>query len=212
MGTIKSAFWTTNFIISPSEFETLVRLCYENGIEFHETSYGNPKHDMKTVCDKWKRIYEWHIAKTKPEGWAGSIAYALHFSMTNGKKTGFSLLPREFQFPYYRKWAEVEIRYLILSCSKGFQVDKVDEKGTYFVYEDINLHKPELYPKYEKISNYVKGITKPFRFKTWIVDSLEEFKPPVRISESAANDISKGWIFKEYQLEMLSFARKQNET
>jgi len=207
MGTIKPAFWKTNFIISPNEFEALVQFCSENGLEFYENTYGNPKHDIKTVCDKWKSIYEWLTAEKKPEGWAETISYSLRFYMAHGKETSFSLLPREIQFPYYRNWAETKIKYLMLSCCKGFQVDKVDEKGEYFVYEDINLHEPELYQKYEKVSNYIKGVTKPFRFKTWIVDSFEDFKPPVRISENAANDISKGWIFKEYQLEMLSFAR-----
>jgi len=207
MGTIKAGFWNTNFIISPNEFEALVQFCCKNGLEFYENSYGSPKHDTKTVCDKWKRIYNWLSAETKPEGWSGSIAYSHSFYMTNGNKTGFSLLLREIQFQYYEKWVEEKINYLMLSCCKGFQVDKVDEKGAYFVYEDINLHEPELYPKYEKIANYVKGITKPFRFKMLIDNIFEEFKPPVGISENAANDISKGWSFKEYQLEMLSFAR-----
>jgi hypothetical protein len=205
MGTIKPAFWKTNFIISPNEFEALVQFCCENGLDFYENTYGNPKHDIKTVCDKWKHIYEWLTVETKPEGWSGTISYSLHFYMANGKETSFTLFPREIQFPYYRKWAETKIEYLMLSCCKGFQVDKVDEKGAYFIYEDINLHEPELYPKYEKVSNYVKGMTKPFRFKTWIVGDFEEFKSLVRISEKAASDIRKGWIFKEYQLEMLSF-------
>lgn len=208
MGTIKPAFWKTNFIISPNEFETLMQFCSENGIEFRENSYGNPKHDIKTICEKWKHIYEWHTAETKPEGWGATIAYSLSFHMTNGNETGFSLLPREIQFQHYNKWAKSEIRYLMLACCKGFQVDKIDGKGEYFIYEDVNLHEPELYPKYEEISNHIKGITKPFRFKTWIFDNFSEFKPPVRISESAANDISKGWIFKEYKLEMLSFIKK----
>jgi hypothetical protein len=208
VGTIKPGFWTTNFIIAPDEFEGFVRFCIKNGLMFHEHLLGGPERDADVVCAGWKRGYDWLASGVKPEQLrASSISYSLMFQ-TAKRTAGFTLLPNEILFQYRDKWAEARIPYLSLSCCKGYSVDKTDERGDYFVYEDIMLHEPELYPKYELVSLYVKGITKPLRFKTWIGSDFREYKPSVRVSEKAAAGIAGGWIFREYQLEMRSFARK----
>ncbi|MCP1359102.1 hypothetical protein [Aneurinibacillus migulanus] len=92
--------------------------------------------------------------------------------------------------------------YIMLSLPKGFQIDLEDEKGKYYIYEDIREHQPLTYAFFDEVTNYMKKITKPLRFSAHAADVLQEQKPSVRISKHAVNDMINVWIFKKYELVM----------
>jgi hypothetical protein len=119
--------------------------------------------------------------------------------------SSFQLLSLGISFPYHGQWAKDEIPYLRIAFPKARAVNYEDEKGKYFLYEDINKYEPEMYPIFETLSKHVKQLTKPFRFEGLLYDKIEEKKTPVRISQQAAEDFCKSWLFKDYQLEMKSF-------
>ena len=86
-------------------------------------------------------------------------------------------------------------------------MDKEDEKGKFFIYEDIQLHSPKSYPLYQQITTYIKNQTKPLHFKAHNIDDIEEVKPQVRISEQVAIDLANSWIFKNYDFKIISYKR-----
>ena len=79
-----------------------------------------------------------------------------------------------------------------------------DEKGKYYIYEDIREHQPLTYTFFNEVASNIKKITTPLRFFAHAADALQEQKPPVRISKNAINDIMNSWIFKKYKLVMTS--------
>lgn len=58
----------------------------------------------------------------------------------------------------------------MLSLPKGFQIDLEDEKGKYYIYEDIREHQPLTYAFFDEVTNYMKKITKPLRFSAHAAD------------------------------------------
>ena len=88
-----------------------------------------------------------------------------------------------------------------MTYPKGYAVP-CENDPEHFIYEDILIHEPEIYPIYEKLTNFIKSFTKLFRF----INNGEEIKPSgVRISEKSAKDLSSGYIFTQYNFQMKSF-------
>lgn len=103
-------------------------------------------------------------------------------------------------FPYFGQWAEDELPCIMLSFPKGYQIDLEDEKGKYYIYEDIRTHKPLTYTFFEEITGRIKKMTKPLRFAALNSEAMKEQKPSVRISRDAVQDMSKSWISNKYGL------------
>lgn len=83
-----------------------------------------------------------------------------------------------------------------------FQIDKEDEQGKYYVYEDIRDHRPLTYKFFEEVTGYIKKRTKPLRFSALDPEAMKEQKPSVRISRDAMQDMSASWIFAKYGLQI----------
>lgn len=103
-------------------------------------------------------------------------------------------------FPYHGQWAEDELPYIMLSFPKGVQVNLEDEKGKHYIYEDIRDHMPLTYAFFDEIRDFIKKMTKPFRFSAHDADAMKEQKPSMRISHDATRDLSQSWIFNKYGL------------
>jgi len=69
------------------------------------------------------------------------------------------------------------------------------QKGKYFIYEDIRVHQPAIYPIFENLASEIKRITKALRFEAQGIDGYE-LKPPIRISEQAAHEVKEGGFSK----------------
>ena len=80
------------------------------------------------------------------------------------ESSGFFARNEGIPFPYYGQWAEDELPCILLSFPKGFQIDLEDEKGKYYIYEDIRDHKPLTYAFFDEIRDSIKKMTKPLRF------------------------------------------------
>ncbi|MBP1996806.1 hypothetical protein [Paenibacillus eucommiae] len=202
MGTIKTGFWKINFILTPIEFKELLNSCVQKGMAFHLRTYGHPEHTVVQVIDTYMNAYQFLTSSEKPP----QTSLALPYSMSFPKPfIGFSLNTDRLRFPYDRQWADAEIPFVQLTYQKGFSIDLEDEKGKYFIYEDIREHQPTIYPIFENLASEIKRITKPLRFEARGIDGYEQLKPPIRISEQAAHEVKEGWLFKAYQLQMKSY-------
>jgi len=205
MGTIKCGFWQTKFIIAPNEFSNFLQLCNEYKFEFFVPSYGHPHNTISEVLQKYTIIYEKYTAIERPEVFH-SFCYSMEIQFEK-YRSGFHLLYDGIQFYKNNVLANDKIPFLNISFPKGYAVDYEDEKGKYFVYEDINKHEPEMYPIFDTLSKYIKQFTKPFRFEILQCDKIEEQKPSVRISQQAAEDFAQSWTFRDNQLKMKSFMK-----
>jgi len=205
MGTIKCGFWKSKFIITPNEFSNFLQLCDKYKFEFFVPSYGHPHNTISEVLQKYAFIYEKYTAIERPEVFH-SFCYSMEIQFEK-YKSGFHLLYDGIQFYKNNILANDKIPFLSISFPKGYAVNYEDEKGKYFVYEDINKYEPEMYPIFETLSEYVKQFTKPFRFEILQCDKIEEQKPSVRISRQAAEDLVQSWLFRDNQLKMKSFMK-----
>lgn len=199
MGTIKCGFWKLGFILSPDEFNGLIQYCISLDI--------NP--DTNDICEQYRLFYNELVAKTQPSNYMerDNISYINLKALISGLKIkngiGFVINPATMvHWPHYKKAVRINFWATQITLQKGISIDKEDEKGKYFVYEDINLHSPESYPLYLQIIAYIKNITKPLRFNAYVVDDVDEIKPPIRISKQATLDLSNSWIFKEYEFKI----------
>ena len=205
MGTIKCGFWTTKFIITPNEFGEFLQLCDKYKFEFFVPSYGNPQNTISEVFQKYEMFYEKYTVADKPDKVFHSLAYSMVVEFEK-YKSGFQLLLDDIHFYKNNVLSRDKIPYLRISYPKGYAVNYEDERGKYFVYEDINKYEPEMYPIFETLSKHLKQFTKPFRFEILQKDKIEEQTPSsVRISQQAAQDFAKSWLFEEYELKMKSF-------
>ncbi|MDR1849180.1 MAG: hypothetical protein LBQ75_04000 [Zoogloeaceae bacterium] len=207
MGTIKCGFWVTKFIITPDEFGDFLRLCDKYTIKFFLPTLENPQHSLSEVLQAYTMFYETYTAVERPKKCRRSFVYSMLIEFEK-YKSGFHLVEDDVWFPYHGEWAKDKIPFLEMSFPKGHAVDYKDEKGEYFVFEDINKHRPEMYPIFEALSNHIKQFTKPFRFESFDDDKMKEKKTPVRISRQASEDFARSWLFRDNQLNMKSFVKK----
>jgi hypothetical protein len=200
MGTIKTGFWTFKFIIAPAEFENFLKECNTYNITFISPVSGYPQHNTNIVLENYGKFYNHFAAKIKQS--ISTFSYYVHLQGKNGK-TSFNLRNENIRFLYNEQWVSRAIFYLMLSYPKGYAVP-CENDPEHYIYEDILIHEPDIYPIYVKLTNSIKSFTKPFRF----TNGIEEIKPSgVRISENAAKDLSSGYFFTQYNLQMQSFIK-----
>lgn len=193
-----SGFYKLKFFITPEEFKSILKLFEQKQAQFKLTNYAQTKHDQDQVLEAYKAFYQYFTMKEKPD-------YYPHFvysvSLTNdNESSGFFVRNEGISFPYNQQWADDELPCLMLSFPKGFQIDIEDEKGKYYIYEDIREHRPLIYAFYNVVANDIKKMTKLLRFSVPVADALQEQKSSVRISKDALNDMCNSWIFKKYKL------------
>ncbi|MGW9124964.1 hypothetical protein ACWGPW_08180 [Paenibacillus chitinolyticus] len=195
-----SGFYKLKFLITPEEFKSVLKLFEPKHAQFHLTNHARTKHDQHEVVEAYQTFYRYFTAQEKPNYYPFFV-YSIPFAAGN-ESSGFFVKNEGIRFPYHGQWAEDELPYVMLSLPKGFQINLEDEKGKYYVYEDIREHQPLTYAFFDELASYAKKITKPLRFSAYAADALQEQKPPVRISKNAANELADSWIFKKYELVM----------
>ncbi|MFC3749772.1 hypothetical protein [Paenibacillus sp. GCM10012306] len=195
-----SGFYKLKFFITPEEFKDVLKLFEQQQVQFSHTNYARTKHDHAQVYEAYKKFYQYFITQAKPDYYPFFV-YSISFTAGN-ESSGFFARNESLRFPYREQWAEDELPYIMLSLPKGFQMELEDEKGKYYIYEDIREHQPLTYTFFNEVADNIKIITTPLRFLAHTADGLKEQKPPVRISKNAVNDIMNSWIFKKYKLVM----------
>ncbi|RXZ83773.1 hypothetical protein EBB07_05160 [Paenibacillaceae bacterium] len=197
-----SGFYKLKFFITPEEFNGVLKRFEHKQAQFNRTDHAATKHDYNQVYEAYKTFYQYFIAQEKPD-YHPFFVYSISFT-TGDESAGFFVRNEGISFPYHQQWAEDELPYVMLSLPKGTQINLEDEKGKYYIYEDIREHRPLTYTFFDEVANDIKKITKPLRFSVPAADVLQEQKPPVRISKNAVNDMINSWIFKQYRLVMNS--------
>lgn len=202
MGTIKCGFWTLSFIASPDEFKDFIKHCEDLNIHSRDSD----------VCQQYQDFYNALTATTAPINLLkrDNISYinlrSFVCSLEIENATGFSIVPATMvHWIYHDKVVRIHDWAVQICLQKAVIVDKKDEKGDCFIYEDIQLHSPTSHPLYQQATSFIKGITKPLRFTTNTVDGTDEIKPPVRISKKASVDLASSWIFKNCDFTMKSY-------
>ncbi|WP_288457008.1 hypothetical protein [uncultured Chryseobacterium sp.] len=209
MGTIKTGFWNFKFIITPNEFSDFIKECLSNNISFYRTDYEAANHNHTKVVETYKKYYDTLVEKEKKSAFNSGCVYSMLYIRNDESRSGFFMRDEDIRVFSGREYFDRTLYYINIFLAKGIAVDYEDEKGKYFVYEDILIHQPEMYPIYQKITNFIKLFTKPLRFNSEILSEIREIKPSgVRISEQASKDIAESWYFKKHNLEMISYKSK----
>lgn len=193
-----SGFYKHKFFITPEEFKDVLKLFEQKQAQFSCTNYAQTKHDQTQVYEAYEKFYRYFITQEKPD-YHPFFVYSISFT-ADKESSGFFVRNESIRFPYLQQWAEDELPYIMVSLPKGFQIDLEDEKGKYYIYEDIREHQPLTYTFFNEVASNIKKITTPLRFFAHAADALQEQKPPVRISKNAMNDMMNSWIFKKYKL------------
>ncbi len=194
-----SGFYKLRFFIRPEEFEGVLKRFEHKQAQFHLINYAQTEHDLKQVYEAYQTFYHYFTAEKKRNEGPPFFVYSISVTSDN-ESSGFFARNESVYFPYYGHWAEDELPCILLSFPKGFQIDLEDEKGKYYIYEDIRDHKPLTYTFFDEITGAIKKMTKPLRFSAHDADAMKEQKPSVRISHGAIHDLSKSWIFNKYGL------------
>ncbi|UNK21102.1 hypothetical protein MNQ98_14280 [Paenibacillus sp. N3/727] len=197
-----SGFYKLKFFITPEEFKDVLKLFEQKQAQFNRTNYAQTKHDKNQVYEAYETFYRYFTKQEKPD-YHPFFVYSISITIEN-ESSGFFVRNESVRFPYLQQWAEDELPYIMLSLPKGFRIDLEDEKGKYYVFEDIREHQPLTYTFFNELANDIKKVTKLLRFFAYAVDALQEQKPPVRISKNTMNDMMNSWIFKKYKLVMTS--------
>ncbi|MCQ6563474.1 hypothetical protein [Paenibacillus mendelii] len=193
-----SGFYKLKFFITPEEFKGVLKLFEHKQVQFHLTNYAQTKHDLNQVYEAYQTFYQYFTRQEKPE-YHPFFVYSISVT-SDQESSGFFARNEGVSFPYGGQWAEDELPCILLSFPKGLQINLEDDKGKYYIYEDIREHQPLTYTFFEEITGYIKKITKPLRFSALDADAMKEQKPSVRISRDAIQDMSISWIFNTYGL------------
>ncbi|WP_340015096.1 hypothetical protein [Paenibacillus sp. FSL K6-1318] len=194
-----SGFYKLKFFITPEEFKSLLQLLEQRQVQFFRTNSARTEHDYSQVYETYQTFYQYYVAKEKKNDVDPFFVYSIIVS-SDQEASGFFVRNEAVSFPYHGQWAEDELPCILLSFPKGFQVNLEDEKGKYYIYEDIRDHKPLTYALFDEITGSIKKMTKPLRFSTHDEDAMKEQKPSVRISHDAMHELSQSWIFGKYGL------------
>ncbi len=202
MGTIKTGFWKMAFILTPTEFNDFIEYCLS--LNIHS--------DRHNIHEQYKLFYNTLVARTKPSNFIkqDNISFISLTSYVSGlipeNAKGFMMNPANMvHWPYHNEAVRISNWAVQITLQKGVSINVENSQGKYFVYEDIQLHSPQSYPLYQKLTDYIKSITKPLRFNAQGVEAIEEVKPPVRISKQAADDLGDSWLFTEFKFKMKSY-------
>jgi hypothetical protein len=200
VGTIQPGFWNFKFIITPDEFELFLTECDKYNITFILPISENPQHNKDQIMENYFKFYNGFV-NTRQNRKSG-FCYSMEIAGKNFISS-FHIVNEEIRYLYNGQWPKDNMYYTRMTYPKGYAVP-YENDPKYFIYEDILIHEPEIYPIYEKLTNFIKLFTKPLRF----INKTEEIKPSgVRISEKAAKDLSSSYIFTEYNFQMKSFAK-----
>ncbi|MGR6546612.1 hypothetical protein [Paenibacillus tundrae] len=198
-----SGFYKLKFLVTPEEMRSTLELFQQKECQFTLSNYAATSHDLDQVCEAYATYFQYFTAQEKPNQhphWVYSVVCNL-----DERTTGFFMKNEGYSFPVQEQWAEDEFPYILLSLPKGFQINLQDEQGNYYIYEDIREHLPFTYALFAETSQSVKKMTKPLRFKVYAgasLDALQEQKPPVRISPSAAQEMSTSWLCEKYGISL----------
>lgn len=197
MGTIKCGFWKIKFLITPDEFKEILEIADRHNMSFAITNYERTEDHIERVLTEYKIFYEGITSPyNQPKGF-----FVCGMDLPN--ITGFHMVHEDlYYFLKNEKWIK-EVAGLMISYQKGIAV--TDESGKYFIYEDIRVLEPQGYVIYEEIEKKIKSITKPLRIS---IDGIAKSFLN-RISKLAAEDLSRSWLFKENEFEMISFVGKK---
>ncbi|MCL2637271.1 MAG: hypothetical protein FWD48_02770 [Oscillospiraceae bacterium] len=192
--------YTLKFFVTPDEFADIYKFLELKQAAFRLSTLAAEIHGFAQVLERYTKFYNYFAAEEKPDGFA-SFIYAIDFTLGSEKPDLFFVRNEPINWIYQNKWPEDDIQFPRIMFTKGFQINLGDEKGKYYIYEDIREHQPLSYAFWKEVTDYIKSITKPFRFFVPTADSFKEEKPAsARISERALSEINKGWYFKKYQL------------
>jgi hypothetical protein len=194
-----SGFYKLGFFISPGEFQSVLELLGQKNARFYLTNHARTEHDHAQVYEAYQTFYHYFTAEEKRNDYFPHFVYSISVA-PNNEQAGFFAGYSEIYFPYNGQWAEDKLPSIMLSFPKGFQIDKEDEKGKYYIYEDIRVHKPLTYAFFNELTGFIKKGTKPLRFSAQDTAAMKEQKPSVRISQEAIQDLSNSWIFSKYGL------------
>ncbi|MBH5319391.1 hypothetical protein I6N90_16455 [Paenibacillus sp. GSMTC-2017] len=194
-----SGFYKLKCFITPEEFKSVLKLFEHKQAQFHLTNYVQTEHDQNQVYEAYQTFYQYFAAEEKRNDYHPFFVYSISV-VSDNERSGFFVRNEGVHFPYFGQWAEDELPCILLSFPKGFQIDLEDEKGKYYIYEDIQDHKLLTYTFFNEITNSIKKMTKPLRFSAHDANAMKEQKPSVRISYDAIRDLNKSWIFSRYGL------------
>ena len=204
-----SGHYKSKFFITPKEFNDMLKLFEPKQVVFAITNHDGTRHGMSQVRESYTKFYQYYVSKEPVE--FSMFVYSITFNVES-QNGGFFIVHDKIRFPHGRQWAKGQLSCLTLSCVKGVQIDLEDERGKYYIYEDIREHKPHIYDFWCEVNAYIKNITKPFRFFALAVDSYQEQKPSaVRISDKALEEIGNGYFFNKYQLQTPHQFKVNNE-
>jgi hypothetical protein len=194
-----SGFYKLNFFITPEEFKSMLGLLEPKEAQFFLTNHAQTEHAVEEVYASYQRFYQYSVADEKKDGIFPLFVYSISvFSDT--EKAGFFMTKHEVYFPQYGQWAEDKLPSVSFSFPKGFAINLEDEKGKYYIYEDIRDHKPSAYELFHEVTGAIKKMTKPLRFSALDPEVMKEQKPAVRISPQAAEDLNNSWLARKYGL------------
>lgn len=194
-----SGFYKLRFFITPEEFKSLLQLLEHRQAQFYRTNAARTEHDYNQVYEEYQTFYQYFVAGEKRDDIHPFFVYSISIA-SDQESSGFFVRNEGVSFPYHGQWAEDELPCILLSFPKGFQVNLEDEKGKYYIYEDIRDHKPLTYAFFDEIRDSIKKMTKPLRFSALDADAMKEQKPSVRISHDAMHGLSQSWVFSKYGL------------
>ncbi len=176
-----SGFYKLKFFIRPEEFKSILKLFETKQAQFHLTNYARAEHDQNQVYEAYQTFYQYFAAEEKRNDYHPFFVYSITVA-SNQESSGFFARNEGVPFPYGGQWAQDELPCILISFPKGFQINLEDEKGKYYIYEDIRDYKPLSYTFFNEITDSIKKMTKPLRFSAHDADAMKEQKPSVRIS------------------------------
>ncbi|MCP1187484.1 hypothetical protein [Paenibacillus sp. 1781tsa1] len=194
-----SGFYKLKFFITPQEFKSLLQLFEQRQAQFYRTNADRTAYDYDQVYEAYQTFYQYFTAGEKRNDVHAFFVYSISVA-SNQESSGFFVRNEGVSFPYHGQWAEEELPCIMLSFPKGVQVNLEDEKGKYYIYEDIRDHMPLTYAFFDEIRDSIQKIAKPLRFSAQDTNAMKVQKPSVRISHDAMHDLSQSWRFSKYGL------------
>lgn len=194
-----SGFYKQRFFITPGELKRVIELLEPAQVRYYLTNHTHTEHDQNQVVEAYRAFYQYYTAAEKESGVSPFFIYSMPV-LPDTESFGFFARNEGISIPYHGQWAEHELPSILISCPKGHRVNAQDEQGEYYLYEDIREHKPLSYALYKEITGAIQKMTKPLRFSAQDPEAMEEQKPSVRISRTAAEDLSNSWMVRQYGL------------
>lgn len=148
MGTIKPAFWTCRFIITPEEFANFAKKCYEHKLNFFfvEATFENSFVPCEKAIHQYEITYNNMMFQKEIE--TGNY-FAAYYIRSNSFKNGLSIIQSNYG----------KLPFVQISSPKGYAVNESD--GIHFYYEDICKIEPQAELVFKELTEDIKKSTKP---------------------------------------------------